>query len=79
MDIRHRFIFFVLSCVDLGMGLSPVQGVLPTVYKIYMFSKVNSESEQARGPNTQRLKKERKNKQTNNKRTTEIIQYEVNF
>jgi hypothetical protein len=25
------------------------------------------------------LKKERKNKQTNNKRTTEIIQYEVNF
>jgi hypothetical protein len=29
------FILFVLSCVgsDLAMGWSPVQGVLPTVYK----------------------------------------------
>jgi hypothetical protein len=33
------------------MSRSPVQGVLPKYLKTFIVSKVNSESEQVRGPN----------------------------
>jgi hypothetical protein len=44
-----NFLVFVLSCVSSGFrtGWSPVQGVLPTVFKIRNF-RTNSEWEQAR-------------------------------
>jgi hypothetical protein len=41
------------------MGWSPIQGVLPTVYKIYNFG-INSECEQARQPIPPRWKKKKK-------------------
>jgi hypothetical protein len=43
---------FMLPCVGSGLatGLSPVQEVLQTVYKIHNF-RINSEWEQAREPN----------------------------
>jgi hypothetical protein len=51
MDI-YVYSVFVLSCVGKWPcdGLIPVQGILPTVYKIHNFI-MNSEWEQARGPN----------------------------
>jgi hypothetical protein len=44
------FSVFVLSCIGIGlaMGLSAVQGALPTFYKIHNF-RINFEFEQARG------------------------------
>jgi hypothetical protein len=52
MDVLPGSSVFVLPCVGSGleMGWSPVQGVLPTVYKIHNFW-INSEWEQARKPN----------------------------
>jgi hypothetical protein len=49
---------FTLSCVGSGLASegSPVQGVLPTVYKIRNFI-TNSELEQTRQPNPSREKK----------------------
>jgi hypothetical protein len=61
---RHEclpaFIVFVLSCVSRGlaMGWSPVEGVLQTLYKIHTV-RINSELEQARGPNSSKKKKKR--------------------
>jgi hypothetical protein len=44
---------FLLSCVcsGLGIGRSPVQGVLLTVYKIQISKLINFEWAQAREPN----------------------------
>jgi hypothetical protein len=44
---------FVLSCIDSGLaaGRSPVQGILPTVYKIHSF-RINSDWGQAREPSS---------------------------
>jgi len=58
---RHECIsaFFcvVLSCIDRGlaMGRSPIQGVQSNYLKDLVVSDVNSESEQARGPNPQNV------------------------
>jgi hypothetical protein len=55
MHIWLRLFYFALLCVGscLATGWSPIQGVLPTVYKIHNFI-INSEWEQARQPNPSR-------------------------
>jgi hypothetical protein len=52
-DVMSAFFCVMLSCVDRGLGVSrsPVEGVLPICLNGFMVSEVNSESEQAGGPN----------------------------
>jgi hypothetical protein len=52
---------FMLFCVGSGLatGWSPVQGIVPTVFKTHDF-RIKSEWEQARVPNSTRKKKEKK-------------------
>jgi hypothetical protein len=58
MSVYLYSVVCVVLCVGSGLatGSFPVQGVLPTAYKIHNF-RINSEWEQAREYNPSRLKK----------------------